>query len=74
MIGIVSEGGIFMESQLLKYKAAIKFSAIFIEHINYKKYIKQLLLGLRFIYTEQTLQVKKLQFLLSAPKLRVSLL
>ena len=35
MIGIVSEDGIFMESQLLKYKHTIKFSAIFIEHINY---------------------------------------
>ena len=40
MIGIVSEDGIFMEIQLLKYKPAIKFSAIFIEHINYQKYIK----------------------------------
>ena len=36
--------------------------------------LKQLQLGSRFIYTEQTLQVKMLQFLLSAPKLRVSLL
>ena len=52
LVGIASEDEIFMESQLLKYKPAIKFSAIFIEHINYKKYIKQLLLGLRFIYTE----------------------
>ena len=74
MIGIVSEDGIFMEGQLLKYKPAIKFSVIFIEHINYVKYIKQLLLGLKFIYSEQTLQVKMLQFLLSAPKLMVNLL
>ena len=35
MIGIVSEDGIFMESQLLKYKPSIKFSAILIERINY---------------------------------------
>jgi len=35
LMGIVSEDGIFMEIQLLKYKPAIKFSAIFIEHINY---------------------------------------
>ena len=35
MIGIVSEDGTFMESQLLKYKPDIKFLAIFIEHINY---------------------------------------
>ena len=35
LMGIVSEDEIFMESQLLKYKPAIKFSAIFIEHINY---------------------------------------
>jgi len=35
MIGIVSEDGIFMESQLLKFKPTTKFSAIFIEHINY---------------------------------------
>ena len=72
LMGIVSEDVIFMESQLIKYKPSIKFSAIFIEHINYQKYIKQLLLGLRFIYTEQTLQVKMLQFLLSAPKIILS--
>jgi len=35
LMDIVSEDRIFMESQLLKYKPAIKFSAIFIEHINY---------------------------------------
>ena len=35
LMGIVSEDEIFMESQLLKYKPTIKFSAIFIEHINY---------------------------------------
>ena len=40
LMGIAFEDEIFMESQLLKYKAAIKFSAIFIEHINYEKYIK----------------------------------
>jgi hypothetical protein len=35
LMGITSEDEIFMDSQLLKYKPAIKFSAIFIEHINY---------------------------------------
>ena len=35
LMGIASEDEIFMESQLLKYKPAIKFSAIFSEHINY---------------------------------------
>ena len=72
-MGTASEDEIFMESQLLNYKPAIKFSAIFIEHINYQKYIKQLLLGLRFIYTEQTLQVNMLNFLMSVPQLMVSL-
>ena len=74
LMGIASEDQIFMEGQLIKYKPAINFLAIFIEHINYEKCIKQLLLGLRFIYTEQTLQVKMLKFLFSAPKLMVSLL
>jgi len=35
LMGIDYEDEIFMESQLLKYKPAIKFSAIFIEYINY---------------------------------------
>ena len=35
LMGIASEDELFMESQVLKYKPAIKFSAIFIEHINY---------------------------------------
>ena len=35
LMGIASEDKSFMESQLLKYKPAIKFSTIFIEHINY---------------------------------------
>ena len=35
LIGIVSDDEIFMESQLLNYKRAIKFSAILTEHINY---------------------------------------
>ena len=34
LIVIVSEDEIFMESQLLKYKPTIKFSAILIDHIN----------------------------------------
>ena len=32
---IASEDEIFMESQKLNYKPAIKFSAIFTEHTNY---------------------------------------
>ena len=35
LMGIASEDEIFMESQLLNYKLAIKFSAIFTEHANY---------------------------------------
>ena len=35
LISIASEDEIFMESQLLNYKHAIKFSAIFTEHIIY---------------------------------------
>ena len=35
LVGIASEDEIFMESQLLNYKLAIKFSAIFTEHANY---------------------------------------
>jgi hypothetical protein len=40
-----------MQSTLLKYKLTVKFAAIFIQQINHEKYIKQLLLGSRFIYT-----------------------
>ena len=36
LMGIASEDEMFMESQLLKYKPAIKFSAIFIEHLIFK--------------------------------------
>ena len=35
LMGIASDDEIFVEIQLLKYKPAIKFSAIFSEHINY---------------------------------------
>ena len=35
LMGIASEDEIFVESQLLNYKLAIKFSAIFTEHANY---------------------------------------
>ena len=35
LVGIASEDAIFMESQLLNYKLAINFSAIFTEHVNY---------------------------------------
>ena len=35
LMAIASEDEIFMESQLLKDKPAIKFSAICIEHINF---------------------------------------
>ena len=35
LVGINSEDEIFIESQLLKYKRGIKFSAIFTDHTNY---------------------------------------
>ena len=35
LMGIASEDEIFMESQLLNYKLAIKVLAIFTEHDNY---------------------------------------
>ena len=35
LMGIASKDEIFMESQLLNYKLAIKFSAILIKHTNY---------------------------------------
>ena len=35
LMDIASDDEIFVEIQLLKYKPAIKFSAIFTEHINY---------------------------------------
>ena len=35
LMGIASEDEKFMESQLFNYKLAIKFSAIFTEHVNY---------------------------------------
>jgi hypothetical protein len=63
-----------MQSILLKYKLTVKFSAIFIQQINHEKYIKQLLLGSRSIYTEQTMQELMLNILVSTPKLMVSLL
>jgi hypothetical protein len=63
-----------MQSMLLKYKLTVKFLAIFIQQVNHKKYIKQLLLESRSFYTEQLLQGLELKILLSAPKLMVSLL
>jgi hypothetical protein len=63
-----------MQSTSLKYKFTVKFPAIFIQQINHEKYIKQLLLGSRSIYTEQTMQELVLNILLSTPKLMVSLL
>jgi hypothetical protein len=63
-----------MQSTLLKYKLTVKFLAIFIQQINHEKYIKQLLLGSRSIYTEQTMQNLVLNILMSIPKLIVSLL
>jgi hypothetical protein len=74
LVEIVSGVKIFMQSILLKYKLTIKFSAIFILQINQEKYIKQLLLGSRCIYTEQIMQELMLNILLSTPKLMVSLL
>ena len=63
-----------MQSTLLKYKLTVKFPAIFIQHINHEKYIKQLQLGSRSIYIEQTMQKLVLKILMSTPKLMVSLL
>jgi hypothetical protein len=63
-----------MQSILLKYKQTVKFSIIFIQQINHEKWIKQLLLGSRSIYTEQTMQKLMLNILLSTPKLMESLL
>jgi hypothetical protein len=74
LLEIVSDVEIFMPSTLPKYKLNVKFSAIFIQQINHKKYIKQLLLGSRSIYTKQTMQKLVLNILLSTPKLMVSLL
>jgi hypothetical protein len=63
-----------MQSTLLKYKLIVKFSNIFIQQINHETYIKQLLLGSRSIYIEQTMQELVLNILLSISKLMVSLL
>jgi hypothetical protein len=63
-----------MQSTLFKYKLTIKFPAIFIQQINHEKYIKQLLLGSRSIYIEQTMHELVLNILLSTPKLMFSLL
>jgi hypothetical protein len=63
-----------MQSTLLKYKLTVKFLVIFIQQINHEKYIKQLLLGSRSIYIEQTMQELMLNILLSTPILMVSLL
>jgi hypothetical protein len=54
-----------MHSTLLKYKLTVKFLAIFIQQINHEKYIKQLLLGSRSIYTEQIMQELVLNILLN---------
>ena len=37
LMGIASEDEIFMESQLLKYKPVIKFSAIFMKQIKHEQ-------------------------------------
>ena len=63
-----------MQGTYLSNMPTVKFLANFIEQINYLKDIKQLLLGARFIYTEQTTQVKMLQFLLRLPTLMWRLL
>jgi hypothetical protein len=74
LLVIVSGVEIFMPSTLLKHKLTVKFSAIFIQQINLEKYIKQLLLESRSIYTEQTMQKLMLNILLSTHKLLVTLL
>jgi hypothetical protein len=63
-----------MQSTILKYKLTVKFSAIFIHQINHEKYIKQLPLGSRSIYTERTMQKLVLNILLSTLELMASLL
>ena len=63
-----------MQGRYLSNMPIVKFLANFIDHINYLKDIKQLLLGARFIYTKQTTQVKMLQFLLRLPTLMWRLL
>jgi hypothetical protein len=60
----VSGVEIFMQSTLLKYKLTVKFQAIFMQQINHEKYIKQLWLGSRSIYTEKTMQKLVLNILL----------
>jgi hypothetical protein len=63
-----------VQNKLLQYKLTIIFPTIFIQQINHEKYVKQLLLGIRSIYTEQTMQKLVLNILLSTPKLMLSLL
>jgi hypothetical protein len=64
-VEIVFSVEIFMHSMLLKSKLTVKFPAIFIRQINHEKYIKQLPLGSRLIYIEQTMQELVLNILLS---------
>jgi hypothetical protein len=63
-----------MQSALLRNKLTVKFSDIFIQHINHEKYIKQLLLESRSFYTEQLLQGLVLKIFLSVPSSVWSLL
>jgi hypothetical protein len=56
-----------MQSLLLKYKLTVKVLAIFIQQVIHEKCIKRLLLGLRSICTEQTMQELVLYFLLNKP-------
>jgi hypothetical protein len=54
-----------MSSLLLKYKFTLKVLAIFIQQVIHEECIKRLLLGLRSIFTEQTMQELVLHFLLN---------
>jgi hypothetical protein len=63
-----------MQSILLKKKLTINFQPFSFSRLIMKNKIKQLLLGFRSIYTEQTMQALVFVLLLSTPKLMVSLL
>jgi hypothetical protein len=63
-----------MKILLLKYNLTIKVLAIFIQQVNYKKFIKRLLLGLRSICTKPTMQELVLNFLMNKHTCMTSLL
>lgn len=74
LIEVVFGAAIFMQSTSLKYKLTVKVSANFIKQINHETYIKQPLLELKSIYSEQSMQVLDLNSLLTISNLMVSIL